>query len=75
MFLMKGADVVMSQIVTYSDWLDEETGNMAREGLRTLVVAKKTLTSEQYHDFEQRYHQAKMSTQERNEKVKTILWG
>ena len=26
--------------------------NMAREGLRTLVVAKKTLTEEQYADFE-----------------------
>ncbi|PNJ28996.1 ATP9B isoform 13, partial [Pongo abelii] len=27
-------------------------GNMAREGLRTLVVAKKALTEEQYQDFE-----------------------
>ena len=26
--------------------------NMAREGLRTLVVAKKTLTEEQYSDFD-----------------------
>lgn len=25
---------------------------MAREGLRTLVVAKKSLTEEQYQDFE-----------------------
>ena len=29
-----------------------QTGNMAREGLRTLVVAKKTLTEDQYSDFE-----------------------
>lgn len=29
-----------------------QCGNMAREGLRTLVVAKKTLTEEQYFDFE-----------------------
>jgi hypothetical protein len=28
--------------------------NMAREGLRTLVVAKKPLTEEQYADFEVR---------------------
>uniref|UniRef100_A0A6G5AE62 Putative phospholipid-translocating p-type atpase n=1 Tax=Rhipicephalus microplus TaxID=6941 RepID=A0A6G5AE62_RHIMP len=40
-FFMKGADTVMSGIVQYNDWLDEECGNMAREGLRTLVVAKK----------------------------------
>lgn len=25
---------------------------MAREGLRTLVVSKKVLSDEQYHDFE-----------------------
>lgn len=51
-FYLKGADVVMSSIVQYTDWLDEECGNMAREGLRTLVVAKKALTEEQYLDFE-----------------------
>ena len=43
-FYMKGADVVMSSIVQYNDWLEEEVDNMAREGLRTLVVAKKSLT-------------------------------
>lgn len=29
-FYMKGADVVMSKIVKFNDWLDEECGNMAR---------------------------------------------
>ena len=29
-----------------------QCGNMAREGLRTLVVAKKSLSEEQYQDFE-----------------------
>lgn len=42
----------MSTIVQYTDWLDEECGNMARDGLRTLVVARKLLTEEQYTDFE-----------------------
>ncbi len=37
-FYQKGADVVMAKIVAQNDWLDEECGNMAREGLRTLVV-------------------------------------
>ncbi|KAF8170774.1 protein transporter [Pholiota molesta] len=35
-FLQKGADVVMARIVQRNDWLEEETANMAREGLRTL---------------------------------------
>lgn len=51
-FYLKGADVVMSGIVQYNDWLDEVCENMAREGLRTLVVAKKNLTEDQYLDFE-----------------------
>ncbi|KAG2151082.1 uncharacterized protein EDB93DRAFT_1249573 [Suillus bovinus] len=46
LFLQKGADVVMARIVQRNDWLEEETGNMAREGLRTLVVARKRLTSQ-----------------------------
>ncbi|KAG2461476.1 ATP9A ATPase, partial [Polypterus senegalus] len=31
----------------------DECGNMAREGLRVLVVAKKSLSEEQYQDFEE----------------------
>ena len=53
-FFMKGADVVMASIVQFNDWLEEEVDNMAREGLRTLVIAKKTLSPDQYLDFEQR---------------------
>lgn len=55
-FYLKGADVVMAAIVQYNDWLNEESGNMAREGLRTLVVAKKVLTDDQYNDFEVKYN-------------------
>ncbi|KAG1772204.1 hypothetical protein EV702DRAFT_1201595 [Suillus placidus] len=41
-----------------NDWLEEETGNMAREGLRTLVVARKRLTSQQYAAFKTVHHAA-----------------
>ncbi|XP_048385422.1 probable phospholipid-transporting ATPase IIB isoform X2 [Stegostoma tigrinum] len=72
-FYMKGADVVMASIVQYNDWLEEECGNMAREGLRTLVVAKKSLTEEQYQDFENRYNQAKLSVHDRSLKVAAVV--
>ncbi|XP_035765147.1 probable phospholipid-transporting ATPase IIA [Neolamprologus brichardi] len=72
-FYMKGADVVMSGIVQYNDWLEEECGNMAREGLRVLVVSKKSLTEEQYQDFEARYVQAKLSVHDRSLKVATVI--
>merc|ERR1712223_1693412 len=68
-FYMKGADVVMSSIVQYNDWLDEEVDNMAREGLRTLVVAKKLLSNDTYLDFEQRYNAAKLSVVNRSTQV------
>ena len=72
-FYMKGADVVMSSIVQYNDWLDEEVDNMAREGLRTLVVAKKSLTNEQYSDFEQRYTNAKLAVVNRSAQVAAVI--
>lgn len=45
-FLQKGADVVMTKIVQRNDWLEEETANMAREGLRTLVMARKRISAQ-----------------------------
>lgn len=54
-FYMKGADAVMASIVRYSDWLDEECGNMAREGLRTLVFASKPMLEAEYRAFTKRY--------------------
>ncbi|RUP49591.1 HAD-like domain-containing protein [Jimgerdemannia flammicorona] len=39
---------------------------MAREGLRTLVVARKRLSEEAYQDFKDRYHEAETSIQDRN---------
>ena len=51
----------MRKVVQFNDWLDEEVDNMAREGLRTLVMSKKTLSSEHYLDFEQKYKAAKLS--------------
>eukprot|EP00092_Neocalanus_flemingeri_P013376 GFUD01014420.1.p1 GENE.GFUD01014420.1~~GFUD01014420.1.p1 ORF type:complete len:564 (+),score=167.39 GFUD01014420.1:113-1693(+) len=72
-FYMKGADTVMSAIVQYNDWLMEEVDNMAREGLRTLVVARKTLTEEQYADFEQRFQAAKLSVVNRSAQVAAVV--
>jgi phospholipid-translocating ATPase len=60
-FYEKGADTVMTSIVSANDWLDEETANMAREGLRTLVVGRRKLSSQQYSDFSKAYSQASLS--------------
>ena len=53
-FYEKGADTVMAKIVTYNDWLEEECGNMAREGLRTLVIGRKRLNDDAWREFDRR---------------------
>ncbi|KAJ0425308.1 hypothetical protein BJY00DRAFT_275164 [Aspergillus carlsbadensis] len=65
-FYQKGADTVMTSIVAANDWLDEETANMAREGLRTLVVGRKRFSSLQYQEFSSKYKQASLSLQGRD---------
>ncbi|KAK8718683.1 hypothetical protein OTU49_014546, partial [Cherax quadricarinatus] len=70
---MKGADTVMSSMVEYNDWLEEECINLAQKGLRTLVVARKVLTAEQYTHFEQRYTAAKLSVTERGSRVAAVV--
>lgn len=72
-FVQKGADVVMTKIVQRNDWLDEECGNMAREGLRTLVLGRKRLSAEQYRQFDSRYTQAQLNTSNRNEAVTAVI--
>lgn len=65
-FYQKGADTVMSSIVSANDWLDEETANMAREGLRTLVVGRRRLSLQQYQEFTAKYKQASLALQGRD---------
>ncbi|CED82734.1 aminophospholipid-transporting p-type atpase [Phaffia rhodozyma] len=72
-FYQKGADVVMAKIVQKNDWLEEECGNMAREGLRTLVVGKKKLSEAAYKDFDRRYHVARTQTEGRNEAMTRVV--
>ncbi|KAK5258386.1 putative aminophospholipid-translocase, partial [Exophiala xenobiotica] len=72
-FFQKGADTVMSNIVAANDWLDEETANMAREGLRTLVVGRKRLSPSQYADFSSAYTDASLALHERDAGMASVV--
>ncbi|KAH8695117.1 putative phospholipid-translocating P-type ATPase [Talaromyces proteolyticus] len=72
-FYQKGADTVMSSIVAANDWLDEETANMAREGLRTLVVGRRKLSSQQYHSFSTAYREASLVLQDRDSGIARVV--
>lgn len=72
-FFQKGADTVMTSIVAANDWLDEETANMAREGLRTLVVGRKRLSLAQYNDFSSAYTDASLALHERDTGMASVV--
>ena len=44
----------LQSCLKYSNYKIIQCGNLAREGLRTLVIAKKILTEQQYASFEVR---------------------
>ncbi|KAH7392873.1 hypothetical protein BKA66DRAFT_486758 [Pyrenochaeta sp. MPI-SDFR-AT-0127] len=72
-FYQKGADTVMASIVAANDWLDEETANMAREGLRTLVVGRKKLSAQAYQDFATKHAQASLALNNRDSAVASVV--
>ncbi|KAL9107356.1 MAG: hypothetical protein Q9227_007721 [Pyrenula ochraceoflavens] len=72
-FFQKGADTVMTSIVAANDWLDEETANMAREGLRTLVVGRKRLVPQNYDAFSTEYRAASLALQDRDAGMAAVV--
>lgn len=72
-FYQKGADTVMGAIVASNDWLDEETANMAREGLRTLVVGRKKLSFQQYQEFASAYKSASVAIAGRDQGMQKVI--
>ncbi|KAK3297047.1 uncharacterized protein B0H64DRAFT_356846 [Chaetomium fimeti] len=72
-FYQKGADTVMGSIVAANDWLDEETANMAREGLRTLVVGRKRLSTAEYQEFTAKYQEASLAITSRDAGMQAVV--
>ncbi|RKO94907.1 hypothetical protein CAUPRSCDRAFT_9591, partial [Caulochytrium protostelioides] len=72
-FYEKGADAVMAQIVQQNDWLEEECGNMAREGLRTLVMGRRPLSPKEYAAFDREYAQAQVALNDRNLAIQRVI--
>lgn len=71
-FYSKGADIVIKRKIEPSEWLDEEVENLAREGLRTLVFCKKTISQSVYAQWQQRYNLASISMQNRCARMESI---
>jgi len=65
-FYMKGADTVMQKLVIANDWMEEECANMAREGLRTLVIGRRRLTEELWAEFDAAFQVADIQLADRD---------
>ncbi|KAI8909700.1 hypothetical protein EDD86DRAFT_190542 [Gorgonomyces haynaldii] len=72
-FYQKGADAIMAKIVMFNHWLDEECGNMAREGLRTLVIGRKLLSNEKYEQFVTKLNAAKTLVHDRQNQIQLLV--
>ncbi|KAM3960111.1 LOW QUALITY PROTEIN: putative phospholipid-transporting ATPase IIB [Aphomia sociella] len=79
-YYVKGADVALSPLL-HGDlrapgeeaWLAPECGRLAADGLRTLVLAYKTLTKNEYLEFESEYKEARLSVTNRNERTAAAI--
>lgn len=77
LFYLKGADSIMKSRVpeVKRGFLLDECENLAREGLRTLVITQKFLTEEEYQDWNRRYQEAcsNESFTNRDEKIREVV--
>lgn len=72
LFVQKGADTIMSRLVQRNDWLDEECGNMAREGLRTLVLGRKRMSEDAHRAFDKAYRDAQLAGGSADERASAV---
>ncbi|KAF4608233.1 hypothetical protein EYR40_000577 [Pleurotus pulmonarius] len=75
--LSKGADnVIFERLKAGSDELKAETerhlDEFAGEGLRTLTLAYKVVNDDEYEAWAERYHEASISLEDREEKIERV---
>ena len=72
-FYLKGAESTLKSMIEPSDWLEEECESLAREGLRTLVFARRRLSSMEYREFKSNLDSASISLTDRQEQVRRVI--
>ncbi|KAK3672902.1 putative aminophospholipid-translocase [Recurvomyces mirabilis] len=72
-FFQKGADTAMAPLVQPTTWLAEETDNLAREGLRTLVIGRKQLSKDQCAQFNAAYSAASLALSGRDAAMAKVV--
>lgn len=75
LFYLKGAEDVMKSKISQKDAVRilEECENLAREGLRTLIIAQKTLSINEYKEWEKEYKKVSLCIENREEKEREVI--
>lgn len=73
LLICKGADSAISSMVLPNEWLMEVVGNLAREGLRTLVYAYRKLNDTETSAFMTQYREASTSVIDRSGKILSVF--
>jgi phospholipid-translocating ATPase len=70
-FYLKGAEDIMKTKVhsRFSHVIEEQCMDLAREGLRTLVITQKLISPEEYNAWKKLYDEAKVSIGNREENM------
>jgi phospholipid-translocating ATPase len=74
-FYVKGAENVIEKLVKedYKSFINENSTNLATNGLRTLVVAQKLIKNEYFKEWLEKYHTAQASMENRNDKIRDAI--
>ena len=74
-FFLKGADTVMQEKVTFEEkiFIEEETENLSKEGLRTLVLCYKPITEKDYQQFSKKMVEAGKNLKRREKEERKIV--
>ena len=73
--MWKGADSIIQERLSDNTYLDQTKIYLERyasEGLRTLLLAEKTITEEDYNNWSMQYIEATLATENREEKLNEI---
>ena len=74
-FFLKGADIVMQKKVSLSEkmFIEEEAGDLSKDGLRTLVLASKEITEEELNTFTEEMKIAGKDLTKRNDNERKCI--
>lgn len=73
--MCKGADSIIYPRLNSKDFVETTESYLedyAAEGLRTLLLAEKTITEEEYAAWSEKYHEASLAVEDREEKVAKV---